>query len=94
MNKPNTDIASDGSLAGALSSAFRNLMMNTEDMLPATVVSYDDKTNRAVIKPLVMMVTTEGELSGEHRWPIFPFLDLGEAVSLFAHRLNRVISVG
>ena len=36
MNKPNTDIASDGSLAGALSSAFRNLMMNTEDMLPAT----------------------------------------------------------
>ena len=44
MNKPNTDIASDGSLAGALSSAFRNLMMNTEDMLPATVVSYDDKT--------------------------------------------------
>lgn len=94
MNKPNTDIASDGSLAGALSSAFRNLMMNTEDMLPATVVSYDDKTNRAVIKPLVMMVTTEGEQSGEHHWPTFPFLDLGEVVSLFAHRLSRVISVG
>ena len=61
MNKPNTDIASDGSLAGALSSAFRNLMMNTEDMLPATVVSYDDKTNRAVIKPLVMMLTTDNQ---------------------------------
>lgn len=94
MNKPNTDIASDGSLAGALSSAFRNLMMNTEDMLPATVVSYDDKTNRAVIKPLVMMVTTEGEQSGEHRWPTFLFLDLGEAVSLFAHRLSPVILAG
>nr|DAP94936.1 MAG TPA: baseplate protein [Caudoviricetes sp.] len=76
MNKPNTDIASDGSLAGALSSAFRNLMMNTEDMLPATVVSYDDKTNRAVIKPLVMMVTTEGGTVGRAplaNIPVFRF---------------------
>ncbi len=38
-----------------------------------------------------MMVTTEGEQSGEHHWPTFPFLDLGEAVSLFAHPLSRVI---
>lgn len=61
MNKPNSDIASESSLAGQLMGAFRNLMMNTDDMLPATVVSYDDETNRAVIKPLVMMVSTEGQ---------------------------------
>lgn len=94
MNKPNTDIASDGSLAGALSSAFRNLMMNTEDMLPATVVSYDDKTNRAVIKPLVMMVTTEGGTVGRAPLANIPVFRFGEVVSLFAHRLSRVISVG
>lgn len=35
MSKPNNDIASVGSLAGAFSSAFRHLMMNTDDMLPA-----------------------------------------------------------
>ncbi|CDG21074.1 conserved protein of unknown function [Xenorhabdus poinarii G6] len=61
MNQPNSDIASEGSLAGQFMAAFRNLMLNVEDMLPATVVSYDDQTNRAVIKPLVMMATTEGK---------------------------------
>lgn len=43
MSKPNNDIASVGSLAGAFSSAFRHLMMNTDDMLPATVIDYDEK---------------------------------------------------
>ena len=50
--------------------------MNTEDMLPATVVSYNDKTNRAVIKPLVMMVTTEGGTVGRAplaNIPVFRF---------------------
>lgn len=37
------------------------MMMEMEDMLPAKVVSYDDVSNRAVIKPLVMMGTTEGQ---------------------------------
>ncbi|WP_311750262.1 Gp138 family membrane-puncturing spike protein [Proteus columbae] len=61
MSKPNNDIASVGSLVGAFSSAFRHLMMNTDDMLPATVINYDEKTNRAMIKPLVMMLTTDDE---------------------------------
>lgn len=61
MSKPNNDIASVGSLAGAFSSALRHFMMNTDDMLPATVINYDEKTNRAMIKPLVMMLTTDDE---------------------------------
>lgn len=61
MSKPNNDLANVGSLAGAFSSAFRHLMMNTDDMLPATVINYDEKTNRAMIKPLVMMLTTDDE---------------------------------
>lgn len=61
MNQPDTDIASDGSLAGQLTAAFRNFMLNTDDMLPAQIVSYDDATNRATVKPLVMMVSTEGQ---------------------------------
>lgn len=31
-----------------------------DDMLPARVISYDDATNRAVIKPLVQMGTADG----------------------------------
>ena len=61
MNKPNDDPASEGSLAGQLNHALKSMMMEMEDMLPAKVVSYDDVSNRAVIKPLVMMGTTEGQ---------------------------------
>lgn len=60
-NKPNTDAANDGSLPGQLDAALRAFFLEKfEGMLPATVVSYDDATNRAVIKPLVMVGTTSG----------------------------------
>ncbi len=76
MNKPNSDMASDGSLAGQFAAAFRSLLMNIDDMLPATVVSYDDTSNRAVVKPLVMMVTTAGKKVGRGALaniPVFRF---------------------
>ena len=50
--------------------------MNIDDMLPATVVSYDDTSNRAVVKPLVMMVTTAGKKVGRGALaniPVFRF---------------------
>lgn len=60
-NKPNTDAADDGSLSGQLGAALKAFFLNQfEGMMPATVVSYNDKTNRAVIKPLVMLGTTSG----------------------------------
>jgi len=60
-NKPNTDAANEGSLHGQLDAALKAFFLNQfEGMLPATVVSYNDQTNRAVIKPLVMMGTTSG----------------------------------
>ena len=58
-NKPNTDAANEGSLPGQLDAALKSFFLNQfEGMLPATVVSYNDQTNRAVIKPLVMLGTT------------------------------------
>lgn len=76
MNKPNSDMASEGSLARQFAAAFRSLLMNIDDMLPATVVSYDDTSNRAVVKPLVMMVTTAGKKVGRGALaniPVFRF---------------------
>jgi hypothetical protein len=58
--KPNSDAANEGSLPGGISAAIESYFLNEfEGMLPATVVSYDDATNRAVIKPLVMVGTTD-----------------------------------
>lgn len=60
-NKPSTDASNDGSLPGQLDAAIRSFFLNEfEGMLPAVVESYDDASNRAVIKPLVMIGTTDG----------------------------------
>lgn len=61
LQTPNDDSANDDSLAGALQEMLTAwLRESVDDMLPAEVVSYDDSTNRAVIRPLVMIGTTDG----------------------------------
>lgn len=60
INKPNTDQAGGGSLAGALGEFLRSRLLDIDDMLPAIVISYDDKSNRAILRPLVKMVDTSG----------------------------------
>lgn len=62
MTTPNQDSADDGSMAGVLKAWLRSYIReNLDDMLPARVVSYDDQTNRAVVQPLIMMGTTDGQ---------------------------------
>lgn len=58
--KPNIDPANEGNLGGGLKEALASWLRGVDDMLPARVVSYDDATNRATLKPLVMMGTTGG----------------------------------
>lgn len=59
--RPNNDTANRDNLTGGMRAELRSFFLNEfEGMLPATVVSYDDAINRAVIKPLVMMGTTDG----------------------------------
>lgn len=55
----------DQSSQGDMPSVLRDFIAawmrdEVDDMLPAKVVSYDDATNRAVIKPLVQMGTADG----------------------------------
>jgi len=61
IDKPNSDQAGRDELQGGVTEAIRRFFLNEfEGMLPARVVSYDDATNRATIKPLVMIGTTSG----------------------------------
>lgn len=76
--KPNSDAANEGSLSGGLNAAMRSFFLNEfEGMLPATVVSYDDATNRAVIKPLVMVGTTDGSKLSRASVPNIPVYRFG-----------------
>lgn len=76
--KPNSDAADEGSLPGGIKAALESYFLNEfEGMLPATVVSYDDTTNRAVIKPLVMVGTTSGGKISRAQVPNIPVYRFG-----------------
>lgn len=76
--KPNSDSANEGSLSGGLNAMLRSFFLNEfEGMLPATVVSYNDATNRAVIKPVVMVGTTDGGKVSRAQVPNIPVFRFG-----------------
>lgn len=78
MNTPNVDNADTGNLAGVFRNALQEyLKWNQDDMLPAKVVSYDDATNRAVIKPLVMIKPTSGGKVSRTTVPNIPVFRFG-----------------
>jgi len=75
---PNVDAADDGSLPGVLKAYLRSFIReNLDDMLPATVVAYDDATNRAVIRPLIMIGTTDGKKVSRGSIPNIPVFRFG-----------------
>lgn len=75
---PNIDAADEGSLSGVLKSWIRSFIReNLDDMLPAQVVSYDDASNRAVIKPLIMVGTTDGQKISRGTIPNIPVFRFG-----------------
>jgi Phage protein Gp138 N-terminal domain len=59
---PDYQAARKGTLRGVIDQAIQNALTGLEVMLPATIVSYDRATNRAVVQPSIMMVTTANQL--------------------------------
>ena len=58
---PNLDVANDDDMSGIMNDVLSNWLRGVDDMIPARVVSYNDATNRATVKPLVMLGTTDGQ---------------------------------
>ena len=57
---PARNLANDDTLTGAFKEVLRNFLKDTDDTLPAQIVSYDRATNLAVVKPLIALVDTNG----------------------------------
>jgi len=75
---PNLDEADEGSLVGVLRSWIRSFIRESlDDMLPAAVVSYDDANNRAVLKPLIMVGTSDGRKVSRGSIPNIPVFRFG-----------------
>lgn len=75
--KPSRDPANDGTLAGTLRQVFQKVMQGVDDMLPAQVIAYDRTSNRATVKPLVQVLTTEGETVGRAQIVSVPVFQIG-----------------
>jgi len=67
----------DGDLGGALSYIFRKLMMKTDGQLPARIVSYNRATNRAMVQPLISMISTSAQRVGRAPIAAVPVLAIG-----------------
>lgn len=89
LNKPNSNQATQGSLAGKMIDTLSKwLRGEVDDMLPATVVSYDDATNRAVIRPLVMIGTTSGGKVPRAQVPNIPVFRFGGGGYFMRHPIK------
>jgi len=58
---PSRDPADNGTLIGMVRGLLDKHLAGVDDMLPARVVSYDRANNRAVVAPLVKVLTTDGQ---------------------------------
>lgn len=59
--QPSRNPANDDSLVGVLRQVLDKFLLGVDDMLPAQVIAFDRNSNRAQVKPLIKLLTTEGQ---------------------------------
>lgn len=74
---PSQNPADDGTMSGMLRSVFGKLLQGLDDMLPATIISYDRKKNRAMVQPMIAMVTTDNARVTRAQIASVPVLNIG-----------------
>ncbi len=74
---PSRDPADDDSLLGAFRTIIRKVMQNTEDMLPARVLSHDRANNRVRVQPLIALLDTNGNVISRDAIDDIPVFNLG-----------------
>lgn len=72
-----TDPGERSRLWPALLSMLRQFEIRSDQLLPATVISYDRTANVATVQPLIMLVTVGGDTIQRHPLTQVPALSLG-----------------
>lgn len=62
QNSPSRSLDDDANLPGVLELAIRKALLQHDDMLPAKIISWDNKANRAKIEILYMVTYTNGDV--------------------------------
>ena len=74
---PSRNVAGNYSLASLIRLAIEKSAANTDDMLPAKVISYNRATNRATVQPVIQVVTTANQRLSRGVLASVPVLQLG-----------------
>lgn len=74
---PSKSPAADGDLGAAIGFVFKKLLEKTDGQLPAQVLEYNRATNRAVVQPLISIISTSGQRVGRAPIAAVPVLALG-----------------
>jgi len=74
---PSRNPAKNGTLSGVMEVAIRKSMESTDGQLPCKVISYNRVTNKAVVQPLISIVTTDGKDHDRAQLMSVPVLALG-----------------
>lgn len=75
--QPSIDPAELDTLVGAFRFIWQKNLQNTNDMLPAKIITYDRLKNLATVQPMIKAVTTGGELLDLASVAAIPVLGLG-----------------
>lgn len=74
---PSRNPADDGTVTGAFAVILQKFLQGVDDMLPATVLSYNTASNRATVQPLISMVNTEDEIVPRAQIASVPVMQFG-----------------
>lgn len=74
---PSVDPANTGELMGVLQHVLGKTIQNLDGMLPAQVVSFDRAKNRVSVKPLIMVLGTDGSTLSRAQINGLPVYQLG-----------------
>jgi hypothetical protein len=85
---PSLNPASRGDFAGIVRFILTKWLQKTDDMLPATIVSYNRITNRAVVQPTISIVDTNNKLIQRGVISSMPVLQLGGGGFVLSCPLN------
>jgi len=85
---PSRDPANDDSLLGMARQVLDKFLQGIDDMLPARVVSYDRGTNRAMVVPMIKVLTTDGRQVGRAQVASIPVMMFGGAGAVLSFNLQ------
>lgn len=85
---PSRDPANDDSLLGMARQILDKFLQSVDDMLPAQVISYDRDVNRATVRPLVRVLTTDGRQVGRAQIASVPVFMFGGGDCVLSFQLN------